>query len=635
MTKLGHYNIIRELGRGGMGVVYLAEDSRINRQVALKELILDPNLTDSDKEETIIRFKREAEASGRLSHQNIVTLFDVGVEDNRHFIAMEFLEGRPLNDVLREKGKLPVSEALTIIKQLCLALDYAHQKSVVHRDLKPDNVMILKDGNIKLTDFGIARVGTAPSVTQTGSMLGTLAYISPEQLQDSKNVDGRSDIFSLGAMMYEMLTGQVPFEASSVGSTILKILMEEPVRPATLNADIPLDVEAIILKCIKKAPADRYQHAISIIEDIDAYLSKVSGSADVAASPTGGLAIKAETITCPQCSSIIPSNSKFCPVCGKLIPNKFSPSNQPAPSVPTHPSHSHAPEAGDLKVFSMSVKSTFGGSGSDRGKFSHPKSIAMSKKGFIYVADTDNTRVQIFDPFGNWFFTIETNKINPPMSEPHSIAVSDNYIYVLGNTAVPAIYAFDQRGNVMRVMPGNAHPVAGFKSATSIAMSAKGNIFITDPDGSKVVMFDQNLNYLKHFVLKGNANELISPKMIALDHKENMYVLDYSQSKVYVYNIVGALTASFGKRGSLNGEMSLPKGIAVDSKSNIYISDTFNNRIQIFNHKGDFLYATGSRGGAPGQFSSPEGISMSPTDELLICDKNNNRIQTLSFTWRA
>jgi serine/threonine protein kinase len=632
MTQLGHYQIIRELGRGGMGVVYLAEDKRINRQVALKELILDPNLTETDKEEIVLRFKREAEASGRLSHQNIVTLFDVGVEENRHFIAMEYLEGRPLNDVLKEKGRLSVTETLNIIKPLCQALDYAHQKSIVHRDLKPDNVMLLNDGNIKLTDFGIARVGTAPSVTQTGSMLGTLAYISPEQLQDSKNVDGRSDIFSLGAMMYEMLTGKVPFEASSVGSTILKILMEEPVRPTALNPEIPLPIEAIILKCMKKSPAERYQHAITITEDIDSYQQNIAGGAAAAATNTN-LASKAETVACPQCGNNIPANSKFCPVCGKLIPTRVSTSNVPVPNVPQG-SKIHHPEASDLKVYNVNIKMAFGHHGNERGKFVHPKNIAISK-GFIYVADTENNRIQIFDPFGNWFFAFDTSKVNPPLQEPSSIVASENYIYALGSSPIPMLYMFDNRGNVIKVVAGNAHPIVNFKTATSLAISAKGNIFLTDSESSKVMMFDSNLNYLKHFNLKGPAGENISPKVIAVDKHENMYILDYSQTKVYVYNIVGVMTTSFGKRGAAHGEMSLPKGIAVDSNNNIYVADTFNNRIQIFNSKGDFLYTTGARGNAPGQFSSPEGIAISPTDELLICDKNNNRIQILQFTWRA
>jgi serine/threonine protein kinase len=241
MSKIGQYDIIGELGRGGMGVVYDAIDPRLDRHVAIKviELPKDPSMTEQTKEELIERFRREAKASAKLNHPNIVSIFDFGEQDGRYYMVMEFLQGRNLSQLLQIQSPMSVGVALKSLVQTCHALDFAHHQGIIHRDIKPANIVILDNGTTKLADFGIARLESSNSaLTQAGSILGSLLYISPEQLMNPKDVDKRADIYSLGVTAYEILTGQLPYNGSNVGEIVVKIMQSEPPRPSQLNPQI-------------------------------------------------------------------------------------------------------------------------------------------------------------------------------------------------------------------------------------------------------------------------------------------------------------------------------------------------------------------------------------------------------------
>ncbi|MDH7603021.1 MAG: protein kinase [Armatimonadota bacterium] len=261
-NTLGKYQIIREIARSN-DIVYEAIDPSINRRVALKELWLDPSLTGAQRRERIERFWREGKAAGRLSHPNIVTIYEVGRDGDRHFIAMEYLEGQTLRDVLQAGGPLPIETIKNYVLQLCSALSYAHSNGVIHRDIKPENVQILPGGHIKLTDFGIARIMGEPVITQDGQVFGTPSYMSPEQVA-GKPIDARSDIFSLGVLMYEMVTGKKPFAGDSLVTITYNIMNMEPPPPA----GAPPYLAAIIRKAMAKDPNKRYQSADELAEDL-------------------------------------------------------------------------------------------------------------------------------------------------------------------------------------------------------------------------------------------------------------------------------------------------------------------------------------------------------------------------------
>ena len=264
-SKLGRYEVLGELGQGAMGVVYKAKDPLIDRVVAIKTINL--SLAMDEKEEYEGRFYQEAKAAGRLNHPNIVTIYDVGKSGDIAYIAMEFLEGRELRDILNEGALLPVDQVLNIVAQVAQGLAYAHEHDIVHRDVKPSNIMVIRDGHAKITDFGIARMASASVRTQTGMVLGSPKYMSPEQVM-GKSIDQRSDIFSLGVMLYEMLTGQAPFNGENVNAIMYQTLNTVPTPPNTLNPDVPEMVNYIVAKALAKGLEDRYQNAKDFAVDL-------------------------------------------------------------------------------------------------------------------------------------------------------------------------------------------------------------------------------------------------------------------------------------------------------------------------------------------------------------------------------
>lgn len=261
-NTLGKYEILREIARSN-DIVYEALDPTLGRHVALKELNLPGNLDGAQKRERIERFLREGKAAARLEHPNIVTVYDVGQEGDRFYIAMEFLGGQTLREALQMRGALPVKEAVGIALQLCDALSWAHQNNVVHRDVKPENVQILPGGHVKLTDFGIARIMSEPSITANGQVFGTPSYMSPEQVS-GRQTDGRSDIFALGVVLYEMLAGQKPFSGDTVVTITYNIMNSEPTPPP----GAPPYLANIARKAMSKDPNMRYQTIDEMAEEL-------------------------------------------------------------------------------------------------------------------------------------------------------------------------------------------------------------------------------------------------------------------------------------------------------------------------------------------------------------------------------
>jgi len=274
--SLGRYKVLEILGQGAMGTVYKGIDPAINRNVALKTIRLDFVSDQEELNELKERLFREARAAGMLSHSNIVTIYDVGTEENLQYIAMEYLEGQTLEDMIRRKVKFNYRIISEIITQICSALDYAHNQGIVHRDIKPANIMVLKNYVIKVMDFGIARIDST-SMTRTGIAMGTPNYISPEQLQ-GKAVDNRCDIFSLGVVMYEMLVNKRPFHGENLTSLIYNIVNNKPEPPSSIDQSIPTLFDRVIDRALQKDPEERFQKASEIssaLSDfIDSFLSK-------------------------------------------------------------------------------------------------------------------------------------------------------------------------------------------------------------------------------------------------------------------------------------------------------------------------------------------------------------------------
>jgi serine/threonine-protein kinase len=265
-SHLGRYEILEELGRGEMGVVYKAYDPLIDRFVAIKAIDLQ-KLGDEEKDEYKARFYQEAKAAGRLNHPNIITIYDLGRKGDVAYIAMELMEGTELQDIVAENQPLTIGEKLDVSFQVAEGLAYAHEHGIIHRDIKPSNIMVLRGKHVKIADFGIARMKTSLELTKTNKIIGSPLYMSPEQIQ-SHPVDPRSDIFSFGIVLYQMLTGKLPFNGDNVNSLMYQIVNEEPQKPSALNPEVPETLDRIVAKCLEKKTEDRYQNANELTRDL-------------------------------------------------------------------------------------------------------------------------------------------------------------------------------------------------------------------------------------------------------------------------------------------------------------------------------------------------------------------------------
>ena len=262
----GRYKIIRKLGSGGMANVYLAEDQELGRRVAIKIL----NERHANDDQFVERFRREAKNAAGLSHPNIVAIYDRGEAEGTYYIAMEYLDGRSLKELIVARGPAPVHVAIDYARKILDALRFSHRNGIVHRDIKPHNVIVDAEGRVKVTDFGIARAGTS-QMTEVGSIIGTAQYLSPEQAKGAP-VDQTSDLYSVGIVLYELLTGKVPFTGDSPVEIAMKHISAIPEPPSSLRPDIPEDLDLIVLRALGKTPEERYPSA----EEMDKDLARVA-----------------------------------------------------------------------------------------------------------------------------------------------------------------------------------------------------------------------------------------------------------------------------------------------------------------------------------------------------------------------
>src|ERR671924_909317 len=267
----GRYRIVRKLGAGGMANVYLAEDEVLGRRVAIKIL----NDRHAGDDQFVERFRREAKNAASLSHPNIVSIYDRGEAEGTYYIAMEYLDGRSLKELIVSRGPAPVNVAIDYAQQILAALRFAHRHGIVHRDIKPHNVLVDAEGRLKVTDFGIARAG-ASQMTEVGSIIGTAQYLSPEQAKGA-GVDQTSDLYSVGIVLYELLTGVVPFSGETPVEIAMKHLSAVPDPPSSHRSEIPRELDKVVMRALAKDPHERYQTA----EEMDADLRRIARGAGV------------------------------------------------------------------------------------------------------------------------------------------------------------------------------------------------------------------------------------------------------------------------------------------------------------------------------------------------------------------
>ena len=277
-TKFGRYRVVRELGRGAMGVVYQAEDESLQRPVAVKTMLLSDD--EEERAEHEARFRQEAKAAAGLNHAGVVTIYDMGREGDWLYIAMELLDGVELR-TLMEMDNLSLADKVDLIAQVASGLAAAHNRGIVHRDVKPSNVMVMPGNRAKIMDFGVARMQVSEVKTRTGVMLGSPKYMSPEQVEGGR-VDSRSDLFSLGSVLYELITGTAPFTGNDIGSLLFDIARGKPPPPSKRKLGIPPVLDQIVDKALRKSPAERYQDGNEMARDLAQCAATLAGGATVA-----------------------------------------------------------------------------------------------------------------------------------------------------------------------------------------------------------------------------------------------------------------------------------------------------------------------------------------------------------------
>ena len=284
MERIGRYRIVERLGQGGMGVVYKAFDPQIERTVAIKVI----SGQRFDNPELRERFFREARAAGQLTHPNIIIVYDLGEEQGQPYLAMEFVDGVTLDVLMRSGEPFPLPQRLSILLDVCEGLAYAHHRGVIHRDVKPGNIMVTRSGAAKILDFGLARL-ISSDLTRSNLMLGTMSYMAPEQLR-GESIDQRVDIFAVGVVLYELFAGRRPFEGDSLASAIYKVLEEEPPAVHEVNPSVPLELSQIVTRALAKDRDQRYQSMDEVARDLMAAQATVSSDTDTPA-PTAAAAL--------------------------------------------------------------------------------------------------------------------------------------------------------------------------------------------------------------------------------------------------------------------------------------------------------------------------------------------------------
>jgi serine/threonine protein kinase/DNA-binding beta-propeller fold protein YncE len=639
-NNFGKYEVIAEIGRGGMGVIYKAQDPRLNRFVAIKQLILD-HVDPDKKEEFKERFRREAILAAGLNHPNLISIYDVfigdSVEDNSYYV-MEYLEGHSFRRELeiRPGNRLTPDEFYPIFKQVCEGLAAAHDMNLVHRDIKPDNIFLLPGGKVKLTDFGIARSSEQENsnLTKPGVMLGTLSYVSPEQLQDARNVDHRADIYSLGVVMYEALAGQLPFTGEGLTSTLMAIVSRDARPVNEVCPEIGADISSVVTKSMRKQATERYLSVLEFLRDYEKALNLVKST------PSSGIRI-------PVANPATSVGGNFLPG----VPVQGPPGPARTAGIPV--SDNAASKSGLGKPWTAQRQKelgttgggadesselakpigTIGRSGDEKGSFNEP-AVICARFGKIIVADTVRRKFQIFTREGKFLAesqavpaTKGTKTAGGAFSKPSAISIDARGRIYATDSGDHFIRVFDGQGKFSKEITNRGGKDGGL---AGIICDPTGLLYVSDPDNGCVhVMNAENGQWLRKVGTKGtNDGQLQLPSGLALDRFNQLYVVDYSTSRVSVFSKAGIFQRAFGGKGTGKGLFNVPRGIAIDRFDRLYIADSLNHRVQVFNTNGQYLFFFGGRGQESGKFMGPADLSIDPENNCLyVADRGNCRVQ--------
>jgi len=575
------YKLIEIKGSGTFGTVWLAEDTWIGKKVAIK-------IPHNQKEEftTLIA---EPKLLASLDHPNIVQILTVDKAENIFFMVMEYVDGKNLAQLIQETT-LTYKEAVDIIVQILGALQYAHEKNVIHRDLKPGNILLTADRKAKITDFGTAMIQSGKNGAGIG---GTIYYMAKEQVLG--HPIPASDVYSVGVILYEMVCGKLPFSDEVPMAVLNKILKDEAPPPHTFNSAIPKELEAVIIKALQKEISKRYQSANEMKLDLE----KIQ--------PT----VLATSITVGNQSQELLTHTII---------------QEAAKKLPK--------ETGDINTlryqgYHYKLIRTIGTRGKEEGNFISPVSVAVDPQKRVYVCDSMKCNVQVFDFEGKFLYGVgkfgkDTNESKDvSFLMPVSLSVDQGGNLVVLDAKTCSVQIIGKMGQLITKFGEPASPTTGkieigtggFFHPQAIALDDKDNIYVSDTGNHRIRVFNPAGKVLNKFGIQGaRLGEFNNPAGLTMDVAGNLLVVDEKNYRVQIFSARGVFKNKFGKRGTGRGEFAAPIGVTTDTKRNIFVTDR-DLRIQIFDSEGYYLT----------DFGTPQGnYKIAPKYYGLTTDIENN-----------
>lgn len=623
----GRYQIIRQLGGGGMGDVYQAVDVETGNAVAAK--IMRP--TAEDPLNALLRFQQEGAVLSTLNHPNIVRVLGTFLDGDTACIIMEFLEGRDLSQILHTDD-LPLERVKTIGLQTADALAYAHVKGIIHRDIKPDNVIVMGNDHVKVADFGIARILRPGTVlnTATGISIGTPIYMAPEQIE-GQPVDARSDVYSLGVVLYHMVTGRPPFQGESVLSIAYKQVHEAPVPPRDIIPDLPEGWQSLILKALAKHAADRFQTAAALGEDLATLDTEpatiVTAPVDVTAattrSPGRG---EEETVDLVE-----PARAQSVPPVRPVAADSRAPSvaDPPPPAATAAPADDlgstavrpRSPMPEPAAPIELTVppapagESSAAVTGVRKAPSPLPVSVPAPEAAPAAVSPAENV-TEAKPPHGP-----EVRRTSRPA---WLLPVGVVAVVLLAVIALFARGALSSSKGHSATAPKDVHWFSvSVNNPSDLTVDGSGDVYVADTGNGRVLKLSPSGKILMTLGKGGSGNALSSPSGIAVDSQGNIYVSETGKGKVVEYTGAGSLIRTWS--GTSSGRLHKPLGVALGAQGNLYVADAGANEIQHLSSEG--TWQTPYVG-----FKSPTAVTVDPRADIFVADTGHNAVEEMAWS---